>query len=299
MNRRSFVRNSVFTLGALTIAQKKLFAALNVDPWKLTMLNDNTGIFTEKGGTILFQLNKKGIIVVDTQFPDSASHLITQLKNKTTKAFKLLINTHHHGDHSGGNIAFKNLVDTVIAHQNSKTNQEAAAKKNKAEDKQYYPTETYTDKWSKKIGKEKITLHYFGAGHTNGDSIVHFEKANVVHLGDLLFNRRHPYVDKTAGANVKNWIELLNKVTTTFNDSTIFVCGHAANGYEVVVKKEDIKAFANYLQKVLDYTQAQITLGKTKEEIIKATIISGAEEWKGDGIERPLTAAYLELSEGK
>jgi cyclase len=299
MNRRSFIQNSLFTIGALTIAQQKLFAALKVDPWKVTMLTENTGIFTEKGGTILFQLNKKGIIVVDTQFADTAAHLIDEVKKKSTKAFKLLINTHHHGDHTSGNIAFKNLVDTVVAHQNSKTNQEAAAKKNKSEDKQYYPTETYTDTWSKKIGKEKITLYYFGAGHTNGDSIVHFEKANVVHLGDLLFNRRHPFVDKTAGANIKNWIGLLNKVTTTFNDNTIFVCGHAGKDYDVVIKKDDIKAFANYLQKVLDYTQAQLAAGKLKEEILKTTIIPGAEEWKGDGIERPLNAALQELAEVK
>jgi cyclase len=299
MNRRSFVRNTAFTFAALTIAQQKIFAALNIDAWKITMLNDNTGIFTEKGGTILFQLTKKGVIVVDTQFADSATHLIDELKKKTTKPFKLLINTHHHGDHTSGNIAFKDLVGTVVAHQNSKTNQEASAKKNKSEDKQLYPTETYTDKWSKKVGKEKVTLHYFGAGHTNGDSLVHFEKANVVHLGDLLFNRRHPYVDKTAGANIKNWIIVLEKATTTFNDDTKFVCGHAANGYDVVVKKDDIKAFANYLQKVLDFTRAQIDAGKTKEEIIKATAIPGAEEWKGDGIERPLTAAYTELTTGQ
>jgi cyclase len=299
MNRRSFIRNTTFTVAALTIAQQKIFAALKIDPWKVTMLNDNTGIFTEKGGTILFQLNKKGIIVVDTQFADTAAHLIAEVKKKTSKAFKLLINTHHHGDHTSGNIAFKDLLSTVVAHQNSKTNQEATAKKNKTEDKQLYPTETYTNKWSKKVGKERVTLHYFGAGHTNGDSLVHFEKANVVHLGDLLFNRRHPYVDKTAGANIKSWITVLEKATTTFTDDTTFVCGHAGSGYDVVIKKDDIKAFANYLQKVLDFTKAQLDAGKTKEEIVKATAIPGADEWKGDGIERPLTAAYIELTTGQ
>jgi cyclase len=296
MNRRSFVRNTAFTFVALTIVKQKIFAALKIDPWKITMLNDNTGVFTEKGGTILFQFTKKGIIVVDAQFADTAAHLIDELKKKTSKAFKLLINTHHHGDHTSGNIAFKDLVGTVVAHQNSKTNQEANAKKNKSEDKQLYPNETYSARWSKKIGKERVTLHYFGAGHTNGDSLVHFEKANVVHLGDLLFNRRHPFVDKTAGANIKNWVTVLEKTTTTFNDDTIFVCGHAADGYEVVIKKDDIKAFTNYLQKVLDFTKAQIDAGKTKEEILKATSIPGAEEWKGNGIDRPLNAAYIELT---
>jgi cyclase len=296
MNRRSFIQNSIFTIGALTIAQQKVFAALKIDPWKVTMLNETTGIFTEKGGTILFHLSKKGIVVIDTQFPDTAAHLIDELKKKTEKPFKLLINTHHHGDHTAGNIAFKDLVSTVVAHENSKINQEASAKKNKNEDKQLYPNTTFTTTWSKKIGKEKITLHYFGAGHTNGDSLVHLQKASIVHMGDLVFNRRHPYIDKTAGADIKNWIIVLNKAITTFDFDTKFVCGHAAAGYEVIVSKEDIKAFANYLQKVLDFTQEQITAGKTKEEILKATSIPGAEEWKGDGIERPLTAAYMELT---
>jgi cyclase len=296
MNRRLFIQNSIFTLGALTIAQQKLFAALKIDPWKVVMLDLNSGFFTEKGGTILFHLSKKGIIVVDTQFPDTAAHLIDELKKKTEKPFKLLINTHHHGDHTAGNIAFKDLVTTIVAHENSKTNQEAVAKKNKSEDKQLYPTTTYKTTWSKKIGKQKITMHYFGPAHTNGDSIVHFHRGNIVHLGDLMFNRRHPYIDKTAGANIKNWIVVLNKVITDFEFDTKFVCGHAAAGYEVIVSKEDIQAFANYLQKVLDFTQQQITAGKTKEEILKATSIPGAEEWKGEGIERPLTAAYIELT---
>jgi glyoxylase-like metal-dependent hydrolase (beta-lactamase superfamily II) len=296
MNRRSFIQNSIFTIGALTIAQQKVFAALKIDPWKVTMLNETTGIFSEKGGTILFHISKKGIVVVDTQFPDAAAHLIEELKKKTEKPFKLLINTHHHGDHTAGNIAFKDLVSTVVAHENSKINQEANAKKNKNEDKQLYPNTTFTTTWSKKIGKEKIVLYYFGAAHTNGDSLVHLQKANIVHMGDLVFNRRHPYIDKTAGADIKNWIIVLNKAITTFDFDTKFVCGHAATGYDVIVGKEDIKAFANYLQKVLDYTQEQITAGKTKEEILKATAIPGAEEWKGDGIERPLTAAYIELT---
>lgn len=296
MNRRSFIHNSLFTLGALTIAHHKIFAALKIDPWKITMLNDTTGIFSEKGGTILFHLSKKGIVVVDTQFADSAAHLITEVKKKTEKPFKLLINTHHHADHTSGNIAFKDLVSTIVAHENSKTNQLAAAQKNKTEDKQLYPNETYTTTWCKKVGKEKICLHYFGAGHTNGDSIVHLQHANIVHMGDLVFNRRHPYVDKTAGANIKSWITVLNKTTSTFDANTKYVCGHAGTGYDVVINADDIKAFANYLQKVLDFTQAQIDAGKTKEEILKATFIPGAEEWKGDGIERPLTAAYMELT---
>ncbi len=150
--------------------------------------------------------------------------------------------------------------------------------------------------WSTKVNKETIKAHYFGAGHTNGDSMIHFEKGNIVHMGDLVFNRRHPYIDKTSGANIANWIILLDKAIATFDAKTQFVCGHAAAGYEVLLKADDLKAFGNYLGNLLKFTEAEIRLGKTKEEILKAKEIPGSPEWKGDGIERPLGAAYTELA---
>ena len=134
MNRRSFIHNSAFTIGALTLAQKSLLSSLFEDPWKITMLRNDVGIFEERGGTIAFLLSKKGIVVVDSQFPDTSKHLIDELRKKSEKPFKLLINTHHHGDHSGGNISFKGLVEHVLAHENSKANQERVAKEKKNED---------------------------------------------------------------------------------------------------------------------------------------------------------------------
>jgi cyclase len=202
-------------------------------------------------------------------------------------------------DHTAGNIAFKDMVKNVVAHENSLTNQKTTAVKQKAEDKQLYPDTTFTTTWSKKLGKEKIELHYFGAAHTNGDIAVHFTKANIVHLGDLLFNRRFPYIDKNAGANIKNWITVLQQVQSKFTDDTKFVFGHANEGYTVTGSKADLKAFENYLTQLLNFVTTEIQLGKTKEEIVKAKIIPGNTEWKGDGIERSLTAAYMEIAEGK
>lgn len=296
MHRRSFIRNSALTFGALTLAQQQLIAAFVEDPWKITMLRNDVGIFTERGGTIAFLLNKKGIVVVDSQFPDQSKHLIDELKKRSDKPFKLLINTHHHGDHSGGNISFKGIVEHVLAHANSKTNQEASAKKNKSEDKQLYPDQTYTDTWCQKIGKEQICLHYFGAGHTNGDSFIHFEHANIVHCGDLVFNRRHPFVDRGAGANMKNWMTVLDKAVNKFDKKTIFVFGHSGTGYEITGIAADLEKFRDYIGSVLKFTEAEIKAGKTKEEIIKSTVIPGTEEWKGDGINRPLESAYDELT---
>ena len=297
MHRRNFIRNSSIVLASLALFSNKSLAQLLADPsWKITMLTDDIGIFTEKGGTILFMLSKEGIVVVDSQFPDTAPHLIDELKKNAELPFSLLINTHHHGDHSSGNIAFKGLVTHVLAHANSKANQERVAKEKKNEDQQLYPDQTYTDTWCEKIGKEEICLQYFGAAHTNGDSLVQFKNSNIVHVGDLVFNRRHPYVDKSSGASISNWIILLDKAYNTFDSKTKFVCGHAADGYDVIVTREDLKQFGNYLGKVLDFTASEIKAGKTKEDIIKATEIPGATDWRGAGIERPLGAAYDELT---
>ncbi len=297
MQRRNFLRNTGLTLASLAFLNKESLAAFLADPaWKIKMLTDDIGVFSEKGGTILFMLNKEGTIVVDAQFPDTAQHLIDELKTKTEKPYRLLINTHHHGDHTAGNVAFKDLVPHVLAHANSKTNQQNSAVKQKTEDKQLYPDQTYTDTWCETIGKEKICLHYFGAGHTNGDSLVHFQHSNIVHMGDLVFNRRHPFIDKSAGADISNWIKLLDKATTTFDRKTQYVCGHAAEGFDITIKADDLKAFGDYLGNVLKFVADEIKAGKTKEDILKATEIPGSPEWKGNGIDRPLNAAYQELA---
>jgi glyoxylase-like metal-dependent hydrolase (beta-lactamase superfamily II) len=296
MKRRTFLHDTALTFGALTLAQQNLFSGWFQQAWKITMLTDDIGIFTERGGTIAFLLSKKGIAVVDSQFPDQSKHLIDELKKKSQKPIKVLINTHHHGDHTAGNISFKGIAEHVLAHENSKKNQENWAKQNKAEDKQLYPDQTYTDTWCQKLGKENICLHYFGAGHTNGDSVVHFQHANIVHMGDLHFNRRHPFVDRGAGANIKSWIEVLNKTWNKFDSKTKYVFGHAADGYDVTGTADDLKKFADYLDAVLKFAESEIKAGKSKEDFLKNTSIPGVAEWKGDGINRPLQAAYEELT---
>lgn len=299
MQRRSFLRNTGLTLAGLALLNKDSLASFLADPaWNIKMLTKEVGIFTEKGGTIAFLLNKKGIVVVDAQFPDTAGHLIDELKKKSKKAFKFLINTHHHGDHTGGNIAFKTLAEHVVAHENSKANQLRSAGEQKlSADKFHIPDTTFgADGWTTKLNKESVRAYYFGSAHTNGDSMIHFEKANIVHMGDLVFNRRHPYVDKTSGANIDSWIQVLDKATSTFDANTQFVCGHAGTGYDVLLKADDLKAFGEYLGNVLKFTAKEIRLGKTEKEILKATEIPGSPEWKGDGIERPLKAAFAELS---
>ena len=296
MNRRNFLHSSALTLGALTLAQQKIFAALSADPWKIKMLRNDVGVFTEKGGTIAFLLSKKGIVVVDSEFPEQSQHLIDELGKQSDKPFELLINTHHHGDHTAGNIAFKGIVEHVVAHENSLTNQKNVAEKNNSVDKQLYPDMTFTEDWKLKMGDETIKADYYGAGHTNGDATYHFEKANIIHAGDLMFNKRHPFVDRTAGANMTQWIKDLDSVVRKADKDTIIVFGHSLNAGEETGTVEDVKKFQDYLGKVLAFAEQEIKKGVSKAEFIKNISIPGVTEWTGDGIQRPLTAAYEELT---
>ncbi|AEE48313.1 MBL fold metallo-hydrolase [Haliscomenobacter hydrossis] len=300
MSRRQFLQTSTFAIGASMLPTAWL-SQLLAPAGEMKTLRNNVGIFTERGGTIAWMIDKEGLVVVDTQFPDTAVHLIEGIRKQNERRVDLLINTHHHGDHSGGNIAFKGIVDKVVAHKNSKANQERTAIAAKSEDKQLYPDTTYETTWSQKVGSETMSLHYFGPGHTNGDSFVHFENANVVHCGDLMFNRRFPNIDRAAGASIANWIVALGKARKTFSKDTLYVFGHGAEGLPVTGTEKDLIAMQNYLSKLLKFIKKEIKAGKTKEQILEAKyqVIPGAEEWKGQGIERSLTTAFDELMEGK
>ena len=298
MQRRFFLRTTGLSAGLVALSPKELFANfLQQQPaFKISMLRNDIGVFTERGGTIAFHLSKKGIVVVDSQFPDQSKHLIEELKKQSEKPFELLINTHHHGDHTGGNISFKGIVGNVVGHENCLANYKRVAATQKTEDKQLFQNITFTDTWKYKIGSERIKAHYFGAGHTNGDAIIHFEHANIAHMGDLLFNRRYPVIDRSAGANLNSWITVLDKTLSTFSDDTLFVFGHAFDPEKVTGSKEDIKVFKDYLEKLLTFVDGEIKAGKTKEEIVKNKSIPGVTEMQGTGIDKNLQSAYEELT---
>ena len=296
-SRRSFIKQSAL-LGASSIILSDFFwKALFQGGYRMKALRNNVGIFTERGGTIAWMVDNSGMAVVDTQFPEQASHLIEELKKKSDCKLDLLVNTHHHGDHTAGNIAFKDMVENIMAHENSMLNQRRVASQRNVLDKQLLPTTTYKKgNFSQKVGNEEVNLRYFGPAHTNGDSFVHFENANIVHCGDLMFNRRPPFIDKSAGANIANWQVVLEKGYDTYDNDTLFIYGHSGNGYDVTGKREDLKAFQNYLGKVMEFVKKGAEAGKTKEDLAKVTEIPGAPEWKGSQT-RSINAAWTELFE--
>lgn len=301
MKRRKFLQISTILSGAAMLPSKQLLASLLFDAGEMHPLRNNTGYYTERGGTIGWLLTKDHLVVVDTQFKPQAENLLSILRQTNDKPLDLLVNTHHHRDHTSGNIAFKGMVKMHVAHKNSYLNQQRVAEESNNLSNELLPDTTFeNEKWSTQVGNETITLHYAGPAHTNGDVMVHFENANVVHMGDLVFNRRFPYIDKSAGAHIGNWVKVLQKARSIFDDETIFIFGHADNGYPVQGGKNDLMAFENYLSNLLDFMHQAVKEGKTLEEL-KASVaqIPGAPEWQGEGIIRSIDAAWMEVVEGK
>lgn len=298
--RRTFMKNAAaLGLASMLPWQKSLAAALMAEQSEMYLIRSNVGVFTNRGGTIGWLFNEAGTVIVDSQFPESAQELIGRIKEKADRPIDFLINTHHHGDHTGGNIAFKDVAKHVVAHENSKLNQERVAKEREKEAEQLYPDLTFTESWSETVGDEIITTTYHGAAHTNGDSVTHFENANVAHMGDLLFNRRFPYIDRGSGASIKNWIAVLNDLNNKFDKDTLFIFGHAGEGYHITGTRQDLQAKSEYLEALLEFMSKAVKEGKTPEDLTDLTVIPGGEEWKGKGIERNIKAAYEELTEGK
>lgn len=299
MNRRAFVKNTSLGFGAIPLfGGDWLTRFVQENPYKMKMLRNDVGIFTEKGGTIAYYISKKNIAVVDAEFPEQSRHLIDALQKDPGRPFEILINTHHHGDHTSGNISFKGIVPHVAAHTNSLLNQQRVAKERNTEAQQLYPNITYGDTWEYKKMKENIKTYYWGPAHTNGDSVIFFPHANIAHVGDLVFNRDWAFIDRSAGASIKNWIVVLDKIQGEFDNDTLFVFGHAFDPEKVTGNKADIKAMQDYLKNLLAFVNSQIKAGKTKEEILKSTSIPGVTEWQGDGIANGLEAAYDEEIEG-
>lgn len=301
MKRREFLLKSALMGAAATLPINKLFALGQDSPF--TTLRRNVGTFVGSGGTIGWLVNNGGIVVVDAQFPNSAQTCITGLEEMRDVAFDMLINTHHHGDHTAGNSAFKDKVKHIVAHQNVPKLQRASAESRGQEalDAQVYPDTTYTDSWSKDVGDETIHLKHYGPAHTGGDTVVYFENANVAHMGDLMFNRAHPFIDRGSGASISNWITTLETVLDELPADAMYIFGHGNSEYGITGSKEDIGVKIDFLSALLDYTEKGIEAGKSLEELKAVETLGGFEEFKAPGWRLPLSAnievAYAELNE--
>jgi cyclase len=270
VTRREFL---FLSSGTVILGPRLLFA--QTPQTSFESLRGNAGIFSGKGGTIGWLSNKDALIVIDSQFPDTAQICADGLKQKAGRGVDILINTHHHGDHTGGNAVFKDAKKHV-AHRNVPDLQRKAAPSGQA-DMQIVATTLFDKDWTESAGGERITAKHYGPGHTGGDCVIHFQQANVVHMGDLLFNEMHPFIDRPAGASIQNWIKTLDAVAKEYPADAIYIAGHAKKGLPVTGDRTLLRKQRDYLDAVLTYAMKGIAEKKSRDEITKAAALPGFE----------------------
>lgn len=299
-NRRSFIKSSSLLIGGLLYPGRNIFGSINFfSPEGIKEIRPNIGIFTEKGGTIGWYVSDDAVVVVDSQFPDSAQHFIEEFKKKTKRKIDILFNTHHHGDHTAGNYYLKDFVKEIVAQENCVKLQKKFYGKGERKEKQVYASKTFNDEWELDLGKERIKASYFGNAHTLGDAVLHFQNANVVHMGDLVFNHAYPYMDRPAGCNASGSIKVLEKAASVFDKDTKFICGHADTDENVTFSIDALSVMRDYFSALLEFVGKEMKAGKTLSEIQEAAGVPGfeklTERWEG-AKDMNLKAAYEELS---
>ena len=229
-------------------------------------LRRNTGIFTGRGGTIGWLASDHALAVIDTQFLDTAAACLAGLLGPKGRTVDVVLNTHHHFDHTSGNPLFKPVSRMIVAQANVPKLQFAAAEKAGTVDKQVFADTTFPEVWRHECGDEVVTAQYFGPAHTNGDAVMMFEKANVVHMGDLVFNRIFPYIDRAAGASVRGWIQRLEDVHRDFPADAIYVFGHGNSPkFGVTGTRDDLLVMRDLLTGMIEHVQAAIAAGRPRD----------------------------------
>lgn len=296
LSRRRFVASSTIAVASGLLMPRLPLWAEEADG--LRDLHGGVGIFTARGGTIGWMVADEALVVVDSQFPASAESCLAGLRRKSERTIDALFNTHHHYDHTSGNGVFKPEARTIVAHENVPGLQLGRARHEGNESEQTYADTTFAESWSIELGRETVTARHFGPAHTGGDSVVHFQEANVVHLGDLVFNRWHPFIDRPGGASVRGWADVLQQVIERYGEA-LYVFGHGHEAFGVTGSVKDVALQRDFFHALLDAARRGLKEGKSAEELGKAGKLPGFEDHESPGTNLSLAAnirvAYEEL----
>lgn len=300
MNRRRFLLTSSFAVAAGELRTVPLFGQQQTPvSTRFQELRSGVGIFIGRGGTIGYYASPDALIAVDSQFADTAKEFLAGLKQRSSRIIDVLINTHHHGDHTSGNAVLRPATRAIVAHQNVPKLQKAQAEAAGNAAGQVYADTTFAATWRQQFGKEAVRVRYRAAAHTGGDSVVFFEEANVAHMGDLMFNHRHPRIDRPGGGSVRSWITVLEDTVRNFGTQTLYIFGHAADGFELTGSQKEVLFFRDYLSKVVEQVGKGVKAGQSKAEITKPTTLPGFEKFAGSGnltLTQVLGVTYDELT---
>jgi glyoxylase-like metal-dependent hydrolase (beta-lactamase superfamily II) len=264
-----------------------------------TPIRRNVGFFTMRGGTIGYLASPGAVVVVDSQFPAEAKACLDGLNARTgSRPVDFLINTHHHGDHTGGNVSFRGAAKRVVAHAKADEHMRQPPGAEPPAD-QLYPDMTFTATWTADVGDERVWARHYGRAHTSGDAVITFERANVAHMGDLMFNQRHPVVDRAAGATLRGWMTVLDRTVADHAGDTVYIFGHANTGLPVTGNSADLLRFRDYFGALLAFVEAQVKAGRTREQVLAMRDpLKGFESYGPFGRPGPrdaLTCAYEEV----
>ena len=241
----------------------------------------NTGVF----------VTDAGVIVVDTKLAGYGADILAKIKTVTNKPVTTIINSHTHGDHTGSNEGFPATVE-IVAHENTKANmlKMDAFKGDKA---QFLPKRTYKDKLTLGSGKDRVDLYYFGPGHTNGDTFIHYPALRVLQMGDMFAWKDAPLYDRNNGGSgvehPKTMAKLLGALAA--RDVEIVIPGHSP-----LMKLADVQEYQRYTAELLSLTEAAMKAGKNAEDAAKGIdLTSKYPGYKNERVQAAVAAIYAEL----
>jgi cyclase len=262
---------------ALAAAQDQDFSKVEI---KVTKVSGNIYMLQGAGGNIAASVGEDGIVIVDDQYAPLADKIAAALKGigATDKPVRFVINTHYHGDHTGGNLAFATNGSTVIAQDNVRKRLETGGKagigtsisrEQPAAPKGGLPIITFEHDVTVHLNGEDIRALHFPGGHTDGDAIVFFPKANVVHMGDDFVRYGYPFIDVISGGSVQGMIAACDKVASLLPDDVKVIPGHGQ-----LSSLSDVREYSVMLKESSAAIQAAINRGMTVDQMKKEKLLA-------------------------
>jgi glyoxylase-like metal-dependent hydrolase (beta-lactamase superfamily II) len=271
---------SAFIFGALAFGQGgQDFSKVEI---KVTKVSDNIYMLQGAGGNIAASVGEDGIVIVDDQYAPLAEKIRAALVGigATDKPVRFVINTHYHGDHTGGNLPFSDTA-TIIAQDNVRKRLEAGGPAgnggsihmdNPPAAKGALPIITFDKDVTVHLNGEDIQALHFPAGHTDGDSIIFFPKANVVHMGDDFVRYGFPFIDIDSGGSVQGMIKACQEVIPKLPPDVKVIPGHGD-----LSTLDDVRDYIKMLQETTAAVQKALKQGKSLDRMKKDKIL---EPWK-------------------
>ena len=253
------------------------------------------------GGNIGVSVGPDGAFVIDDQFAPLSDKILAAIAETSDQPVKFVLNTHWHGDHTGGNAAFADKGAVIVAHDNARKRLKEGLKRKSGDTPPApagaLPVITFSDEASFFWNGQDIRVRHPAPAHTDGDAIVFFETANVIHMGDVFFNGSYPYIDLESGGDLDGVIAAQEAALALINDDTKIIPGHGA-----LSAKADLGASVAMLKDVRARIIALIDLGKSEDAAIKADPLKDLnQKWGGGFIdgEAMTRTAFKSLSNNR